>query len=79
MAASLLSCLQGPGRARGGWGSPRREARGCHLPADQQPPHTPLTVLCLPGKGRSLPSVARQHGRGQGTHSSKPAAPPQAL
>lgn len=36
MAASLLFCLQGPGRARGGWGSPRQEAHGCHLPADQQ-------------------------------------------
>ena len=48
-------------------------------PQTSKAPHTPLTVLCLPGKGRSLPSVARQHGRGQGTHSSKPAAPPQAL
>lgn len=36
MAASLLCCLQGPGKACGGWGSPRQEAHGCHLPPEQQ-------------------------------------------
>lgn len=57
MAASLLFCLQGPGKARGGWGSPRQEAHGCHLPADQQgtacpsdgalpPREGPLTAQC---------------------------------
>ena len=39
----------------------------------------PLEVLHRPGKGHSRPRVARQHGRGQGTLSSKPAAPPQSL
>ena len=39
----------------------------------------PLKVLCHLGKGHSLPSVTRQHVRGQGTHSSKLAAPPQFL
>lgn len=57
MAASLLFCLQGPGKARGGWGSSRQEAHGCHLPPDQQgtayptggalPPwEGPLTAQC---------------------------------
>lgn len=57
MAVSLLFCLQGPGRAGGGWGSPRQEAHGCHLPADQQgtahptdgalpPREGPLTAQC---------------------------------
>jgi len=79
MAASLLFCLQGPGKARGGWGSSRQEAHGCHLPPDQQGTAYPTGVLCHLGKGHSLPSVARQHVRGQGTQSSKPAAPPQFL
>ena len=75
MAVSLLFCLQGPGRAGGGWGSPRQEAHGCHLPADQQgtahptdgalPPaaHCPVSPGSMAGVRASTARSLRLHLR----------------